>query len=1014
MAERRGTETEFELATIQRLEQLRYRWLPGPDLVRDPSEVVLRDVLSASIAKLYPMLPPDVLESTVARIARPDGADTLLRNKDFHLRLVEGFEVFYEKAGNRVPVHIHPIDWEHPDENDFLVVNQLPVHGANDRRPDLVAYVNGLPLVVFELKNPYSEEPTVDEALNQIAHYRRQIPQLFETNSFVVVSDGNETLHGMWTAGREWYAPWKSVDGTTIAPGTLGSMKVLIEGLFPKDRLLTYVRKFIMFETANEKVEKKGARYHQFFATRAAVERAKTAFQAGGDKRLGVVWHTTGSGKSLTMVFLVGILRKLPELANPTIVIQVDRVALDEQLHDQFVSARSLVGDVKHAESREELRDLLASGGGEVIFTTIEKFSLRTDERGHALESEHPVLSTRANVVVIADEAHRSQYGFEKGCAKHLADALPNAKRLGFTATPISFGGADTVEVFGNYIHTYDIRQSQEDKATVPIWYAPRLARLHLAKADVDAGLADVVAQHPEVMTDLERKKSRWAQIAAAAGAKERLVEVAKDLLAHFLDRSKTLAGKAIVVCMTRENCVRMADALRALPGCPELAVVMTGKLGEDPESYAPYMTTKPQRDSIKERMKKPDDPLKIAVVCDMWLTGTDIPCLHTLYLDKPLRGHNVIQAISRVNRVFRDKPHGLVVDYIGIGDELRQATTTYTQGGGHGDPAPNVGEQARPVFFASLEEVRACLPAGGAWGAWRKMTPIEFEDLHALAYGWLTETDARRDAFFAAEAKLTSAFLLVKHLDDCRAFVDEVLCCQRIRKQVGKSMRPRDPTRELDRAVRDLVDDHVESEGVVDIFRLAGLEKPDVSILDEQFLATWHGGPMENLRLKLLERLLHDEIVAHERNNLATARSFRELLEATLRKYHNRVITAASVVQEMIRIRRQLDAAGRRAADLGLTEEELAFYDAIATLRGNIAAVPVLRALVHDIVDAVKRNLKVDWTEPHREDVRSAIRAAVKRALRRHDVRADEFDGVLERVIEQAEALYSKWPAAA
>jgi len=1014
MTGRRGTETEFELATIQRMETLGYRWLAGPDLVRDPSDVVLHDALRDSIARRYAMLPPDVVASTVARISRPDGADTLQRNKDFHLRLVAGFEVFYEKGGNRVPVHVHPIDWERPQENDFVVVNQLPVHGANDRRPDLVVYVNGLPLVVFELKNPYSEKPTVDEALNQIAHYRRHIPQLFETNALVVASDGNETLHGMWTAGREWYAPWKSVDGTTIAPGTLGSMKVLLEGLFPKERLLAYVRQFIVFETANEKVEKKGARYHQFFATRAAVDRAKAVFRAGGDKRLGVVWHTTGSGKSLTMVFLVGILRKLAELENPTIVLQVDRVALDEQLHDQFVAARTLVGDVKHAESREELRDLLASGGGEVIFTTIEKFSLMTDESGHPVETQHPILSKRSNVIVIADEAHRSQYGFERGCAKHLADALPNAKRLGFTATPISFGGADTVEVFGNYIHTYDIRQSQEDKATVPIWYAPRLARLHLAKADVDAGLADVVAEHPEAMSDLERRKSRWAQVAAAAGAKARVAEVAKDLLAHFIDRSKTLAGKAIVVCMTRENCVRMADALRALPSCPELAVVMTGNLGQDPESFAPYMTTKPQRDAIKERMKKPDDSLKIAVVCDMWLTGTDIPCLHTLYLDKPLRGHNVIQAISRVNRVFRDKPHGLVVDYIGIGDELRQATATYTQGGGHGDPAPDVGEQARPIFVASLDEIRAVLPAGGRWAMWRRMSPIEFEDLHALAYGWLTASDDRRDAFLAAEARVTNAFLLVKHLDDCRTFADEVICFQRIRSQVGKSMRPRNPTRDLDRAVRDLVDDHVESEGVIDIFELAGLKKADVSILDESFLATWHGGPLENLRVKLLERLLHDEITVHERKNLAKARSFRELLEATLRKYHNRVITAAQVVQEMVRIRKELDAAGVRAAQLGLTEEEIAFYDTIVALWSRVSEAPTLQLLVRDIVAAVKRNLKVDWTEPHREDVRSAIRAAVRRALRKHEVTADSLEMVLARVMSQAEALYAAWPSAA
>ena len=710
----RGTESQFELTTIERLERLGYRWLAGPDIEREPDEVILRDVLRDSLARRYPQLPPAAVDEAVAKIARPDGVDTLRRNLDFHQRLVGGFEVFYEKAGKRVPVHIHPIEWEDPAANEFLVVNQLPIHGANDRRPDLVIYVNGLPLVVFELKNPYSEKPTVDEALNQVAHYTRHILQLFEPNALVVVSDGNETLHGMWTADREWFAPWQSTDGMTVASGTLGSMKVLLEGLFPKERLLAYLRHFIVFETANEKIVKKGAKYYQFFAVLAAVERTKATFCAGGDKRLGVVWHTTGSGKSLTMVFLVGILRRLPELGNPTIVLQVDRTDLDDQLHDHFVAARTLVGPVRHAESREELRDLLASGGGEVIFTTTEKFGLKIGPDGRPLETEHPVLSTRENVIVIADEAHRSQYGFLSGYARHLADALPNAKRLGFTGTPISFGGADTVEVFGNYIHTYDIRQSQQDRATVPIWYASRLAKLHLSTADIDQGLAEVVAAaDPVRATELERKKSRWAQLAAAAGAQERVEAVARDLLSHFLDRTRTLAGKALVVCMTRANCVRMYDALRALPDCPEIAVVMTGNLGTDPPEWASHMTTKPQRDAIKERMKDPSDPLAMVIVCDMWLTGTDIPCLHTLYVDKPMRGHNVIQAISRVNRVFRDKPHGLVVDYIGIGEELRDATETYTRGGGTGDPAPDIGEQARGTFFACLDDVRACLPTG-------------------------------------------------------------------------------------------------------------------------------------------------------------------------------------------------------------------------------------------------------------------------------------------------------------
>lgn len=1014
----RGTESQFELTTIERLEGLGYRWLPGPDIERELDEVILRDLVRDSLSRRYPMLPPPALDEAVAKIARPVGVDTLHRNLDFHKRLVGGFEVFYEDDGKRVPIHVHPISWDESDKNDFLVVNQLPVHGANDRRPDLIIYVNGLPLVVFELKNPYSVKPTTDDALNQIKHYRQHIPQLFEPNALVVVSDGNATLHGMWTADREWYAPWRSIDGAANAPGTVGSMKVLLEGLFPKSRLLEYLRHYVLFEIANEKVTKKGAKYHQFFAVRAAVERTKAAFGARKERRLGVVWHTTGSGKSLTMVLLVGILRRLQELNNPTIVLQVDRADLDDQLHDHFIAASTLVGAVRHAESRDQLRDLLATGGGEVIFTTTEKFGLKTGPDGRPIETQHPVLSTRENIIVIADEAHRSQYGFLKGYARHLAEALPNAKRLGFTGTPISFGAADTVEVFGEYIHTYDIRQSQDDKATVPIWYAPRLVKLHLNTANIDPDLQEVVAAAgPTQTTDIERQKARWAQLAAAAGAKDRIERVGKDLLDHYKDRTQTLAGKAMVVCMTRENCVRMYDALRALPGCPEVKVVMTGNLGEDPDSWsaAGHLTTKPQRDAIKARMKNPKDPLSMVIVCDMWLTGTDIPCLHTLYVDKPMRGHNVIQAISRVNRVFSDKPHGLIVDYIGIGEELRAATATYTQGGGKGEPAPDVSERARPAFFEALEVVRGCLPEGRDWGGWRKLSRIEFEDLHSLAYGYLAEDDDLRDEFLDAVLRLTNAFLLVKHLDDCRVFADEVICYQRIRGQVGKT-KPggTTATRDLDRAVRNLVDDHVESEGVVDIFKLAGIDKPDISILDEKFLQTWKGHPLEDLRLKLLERLLRDEIADREQRNLVKARSFQQMLEAMLIKYHNRVVDAAAIVEEMIRMRRAMDADARRAAELGLGEDEVAFYDAIAEVRGSTTETPVLRDIVHDVVGAIKRNLKVDWTEPHREDVRAAIRSAVRRALRRRDLSAEEIEIVTERVMAQAKALYGEWPSAA
>ncbi|MBF0423590.1 MAG: type I restriction endonuclease subunit R, partial [Magnetococcales bacterium] len=538
MTRHRGTETEFELTTIQRLELLGWEHAAGPDLDRDHDEVVLQDVLHTQLARRYSDLPEGAVAEAVTRISRPEGVDTLRRNLAFHQNLTRGFELKVDFPDGRTEFrHIHPVDWDQPENNRFQVVNQLPIHGQNDRRPDIVLFVNGLPLGVFELKNPYSDQPTVDDALNQIQHYVNEIPQLFEFNVVAVASDGVNTLHGMWTAGEEWYAPWKSIDGFNVEPGTTGSMKTLIEGLFQKERFLAYVRDFILYETANDRIIKKGAKYHQFFAVRLAAERTRSSFANGGDRRVGVIWHTTGSGKSLSMLFLVGMLRRMPELRNPTFVVQVDRNDLDDQLHDQFVAGRTLVGAVQHANSVDDLRNLLRTEGGEVIFTTIEKFRLKKDSG----ETDHPVLSERDNILVIADEAHRSQYGFLEGYARYLAEALPNAKRLGFTGTPISFSGADTVEVFGDVFHTYDIRQSQEDKATVRIFYEPRQVKLHLGREDVDEALQDIAEKYPEVATDLERRKSRWAALASAAGAKDRVKDLASDLLTHFQGRSITL-----------------------------------------------------------------------------------------------------------------------------------------------------------------------------------------------------------------------------------------------------------------------------------------------------------------------------------------------------------------------------------------------------------------------------------------------------------------------------------------
>jgi type I restriction enzyme R subunit len=1011
MPSHRGTETTFELTTIERLEKFGYFHTHGEDIARPHDEVVLKDVLRDNLASRYPDLPANALDEAVAQISRPQGVDTIRRNMAFHQLLVHGLEILVELPGGRKEHrHIYPIHWDQPERNDFQVVNQLSIHGQNDRRPDILIYINGLPLVLFELKNPYSDQPTVEDAYNQIQHYRYEISQIFDYNALAVVSDGITSLHGMWPASMEWFAPWKSIDGFEIEPNTTGSVKTLIEGLFPKDRLLAYVRDFIVFDSINDQITKKGAKYHQFFAVRLAAAKALETVRAGKDKRIGVIWHTTGSGKSLSMVFLVGILRRAPELENPTFVLQVDRTDLDDQLYDQFIAARSLVGDVKQAESVDQLRDMLKTEGGEVVFTTIEKFRLKT----HMGEIEHPVLSGRSNVIIIADESHRSQYGFKAGFARYLAEALPNARRIGFTGTPINFSGADTVEVFGELIHTYDMKQSQDDKATVPIYYAPRQIKLHLNRSDIDAALGEIVEGHE--VDELERRKSQWAALAEAAGAKDRVEKLAKDLLAHFLDRTATLAGKALVVCMTRKNCVRLYDALKALPGCPEIKIVMTGNLADDPPEWSRdgHLATKAQRDAIKQCMIDPNDPLKVVIVCDMWLTGTDIPCLHTLYLDKPMQGHTLIQAISRVNRVFRDKPHGLIVDYIGIGDELREATAKYTSGGGRGEPAPNVDDTARPLFKKYLEDIRNLLPEGQDYGGWRRMSRIEMEDLYALVYGHIADDDELRERFLQAELRLTSVFLLVKHLDDCRAFADEIIFYQRVRKQILKGLPSTAPIKDVEKAVRDLVDDTVESEGVVDIFKAAGIENADISILDDNFLQAFKDSPQQNLRLRLLEKLVRDEIQLRRKKNVAKAKSFQELLENTLQRYHNRLIDAAGVIRALLQIRRDMDSDAHRARELNLDPEEVAFYDAVAENYATIYNQAFLCELIREVVQTIKKNVKVDWTEPHREDVKAAVRAAVRRVLRRRGLREEDFDPFLERIMQQAEAIYADWPQAA
>jgi type I restriction enzyme R subunit len=1015
-------ESHFEANTIERLKRLGYAHQSGPELrERDDfplDEVVLRDALGQHLRARYRELPAEAIERAISRIVNPNGVTFLHRNLEFHRLLTRGFELKYETAaGKEEHAHIYPIDWGEATANDFRVVGQLPIHGHNDRRPDLIVYINGLPLVVFELKNPYDAEPTVAGAHNQLGHYTVDIPRLFDFNAFAVISDGANTLHGMPSGEMEWFAPWKTIDGRNIEPTTTGSMKTLIEGLFPKDRLLEYIRQFVVFERVNEGINKKGAKYHQFFGVRFAVEEALRATAPDGDRKIGVVWHTQGSGKSLSMVFFVGILQR--RLQNPTFVIQVDRTDLDDQLYDNFVAAGALVGGVEHAESVEELRELLQTGGGGVIFTTIEKFRLRENEK------HHPVLSERRNLIVIADEAHRTQYGLREGYAYHLRHALPNASFIGFTGTPIDFAGRDTQSVFGDVIHTYDIPQAQADGAIVPIYYEPRLARLHLVNEEVDEELEEI-AEGEEIAA---REKTKWAAIEFAAGAEDRVAAVARDIVEHFEKRSEALFGKGMIVCMSRRICVALFDEVVALRpdwhdaryDAGRIKVVMTGDISEDPKEWnaAGHITTKERREKLKARLKDPADPLQLVIVRDMWLTGTDVPCLSTLYVDKPMKGHSLMQAIARVNRVFSDKPGGLVVDYIGVGHRLKKAARKYTSDG-FGAPTEELNELARAKFFAELAAITQQLPGqtdGAGWPAWRDLPGIELEDLCALVWGSLSATDAARDEFLQAEKRLSAAFSLVNHLDDCRARADEVSFCQIIRAGLKKTMAEPGAARsskERQQAVRDLIDRSLQSDGVVDIFKAAGLERPDISILDEQFLEEYTSHPQENLRLKLLEKLLADEVKLHERRNLKKYRSFKDLLEEMLRRYHSNTITAAEVLQTMVEIRQQMSAEDRRKQETGLGDEELAFYDAIEGLRQQAYDMPFLCDLVREVVEAVRRKLKVDWTKPHRQNIKADVQAAVKLVLRRKGVRAEQFEFILRRVMEQAEALYADWPLAA
>lgn len=1031
-----GTESQFEDTCIDRLRALGYRYQYGYDIDRpNPQTVVLADVLRQYLQRRYHHLPLAAIQDAIEQITNPPGLTTERRNMAFQEMFRSGFILNYQQDDEPASEHIYLVDFDRPELNDFLVVNQLPIrglgHAANDRRPDLIIYLNGLPLVVWELKNPWHPQPTITEAHTQLGHYRNDIAQLFNFNGFCIISDGNDTRHGVHTAELEWYAAWKSIDGRTVEPATTSTTKTLIEGLFPKDRLLNYLRNFIVHEEVNEVITKKAAKYHQFFAVNFAVEQALRAMSPGEDKRAGVVWHTQGSGKSLEMVFLIGILRRWPGL-NPSVIVQVDRTDLDDQLYGSLVAAKPLIGDVSQAESVDDLRQKLRTEGGEIICSTIEKFTLKSGE------SEHPQLSDRHNILIVADEAHRTQYGFSselkrrdsgdfytsQGFALNMRQALPHAAYIGFTGTPIDKEDANTIQIFGDYIHVYDMQQAKEDQAVVPIYYEARHIPLKLIDQHIDDKV-DALAEESEIdATTLELAKAKWSAIEQAAGTDDRVKTLTRDLLTHFNERQQTLNGKAMVVCMSRRNAVKVHQELTKLPACPPVKVVMTGNLGEDPEAWsrAGLLTTKAARDDIKKHFIDPDDPLKIVIVCDMWLTGFDAPCVNTLYVDKLMKGHNLMQAIARVNRIFRDKPGGLIVDYIGIDDRLKEATRRYTSGGGRGKLTANLEKEAADYFVRQLQITRSNLPnptakslPANAYAAWRSLSNIQLEDLTSYVYGTLIADEQHKDDFLSDEFKLSKAFSLIKHLPVGQDNTEEVGFYQLIRQQVRKlDAATSQHTRQFESAVRDLLDDSITAQPAVDIYAVAGLDKPDVSILDDKFVAG-HGQDegKENLQVRLLAKLLTDEIEARKRKNIVRYRSYKEMLDDALKKYNNRAITAQEVIDVMRDIRRRQQAETQRQTELGLNDEELAFYDVIV-LGDDIDLHQTdewIADLVRQIVKAVRNELEVDWTKPHRSNVEAAVQSAVGRVLRRNKIRGEQLTFLRTRLMKQAKATYERWP---
>lgn len=1003
-------------------------------LRKDYKQVLIESDLQTAFERLNPHLPVSCFEQVLQKLTKPESLDLITNNRAFHHMLLEGVPVSYKKEDDWVNDHAFLVDFNHIYQNRFVAINQFTIQGTKQpRRPDIICFINGIPFAVLELKSPTDENADIWDAFNQLQTYKEEVSDLFVFNEALVVSDGITARVGSLTASQERFLPWRTIKNEDDKPQLEWELETVIRGFFDRGLFLDYIRFFVLFETDGGSQQaagatiKKIAGYHQFHAVREAVQSTIAAANPKGNKKAGVVWHTQGSGKSISMCCYAGKLLQQPAMQNPTLLIVTDRNDLDGQLFETFSQAQELLKQTPvQANNRDELRQLLAereSGG--IIFTTVQKFALLDGE------VEHPLLNGRHNIVVMSDEAHRSQYGlkaklsndgtYKFGYAKHMRDALKNAAFIGFTGTPISSEDKDTRAVFGDYVSIYDIQDAVEDGATVPIYYESRLAKLDINKAEIEelSDQVDEVVEDEEDVGSREKTKGEWSRLEKLVGATPRLKQIAADLVTHFEARTEATAGKGMIVTMSREICVHLYNEIIALrpdwhdddPKKGKIKIVMTGSASDKP-LLQPHIYNKQTKKRFEKRFKDVNDPLQLVIVRDMWLTGFDAPCTHTMYIDKPMKGHNLMQAIARVNRVFKDKQGGLVVDYIGIANELKQALKTYTDAKGKGEPTLRA-EEAYAVLAEKMDAIR------GMFAKTTDQTGLDLSSYETQAHrliipaaNYVLSLKDGKKRFLDLVLTVNKAFSLCGTLDEAKTLHKEIAFYSAIKAVISKhtSVDRKLSQAEKDSTLKQILDNAVLADGVADVFALCGLDKPNIGLLSDEFLEDVRQMPYRNLAVELLEKLLNDGIKAKTRNNLVQEKRFSDRLQETLRKYNNRAIETSQVIEELIQMAKDFQAEMEREASLGLNPDEIAFYDALANNESAVRELgdDTLKQIAREITEKLRKSTTVDWQV--RDSVRAQLKILVRRTLQRWKYPPDKAAEAIELVMKQAEMLSNAW----